>query len=87
MAEQMLIHEAAVALRMIHGQTYIFIQIKGGGFGETNDTFVVHFHQLGIYADRRASGSQTKYGFGIALQQTDNQIGSGLCEILIILKF
>ncbi|MNI07514.1 hypothetical protein D3C73_605240 [compost metagenome] len=47
----------------------------------------MHFHQLGIDANRRASGSKAQHSLGIALQQADNQIGSGLREIFITFKF
>ncbi|MNN75445.1 hypothetical protein D3C81_1917500 [compost metagenome] len=47
----------------------------------------MHLHELGIDADRRASGRQAEHGFGIALQQTDNQVRTGLYEIFFTAEF
>ncbi|MNE43442.1 hypothetical protein D3C80_1376170 [compost metagenome] len=86
MVEQMLVHEAAVALRMVFRQAHIFIEIIRGCFGKADQPFAVHLDQSGIDSDRRAAGSKTEYGSGIALQQTDDQISTGFREIFLVLE-
>ncbi|MNY71364.1 hypothetical protein D3C86_2096960 [compost metagenome] len=71
---------------MINRQSNVFIQIVGRRLGEADDAFGMHFHQLGIDANRRASGSKAQHSLGIALQQADNQARSGLREIFITCK-
>ncbi|MNW67993.1 hypothetical protein D3C74_466800 [compost metagenome] len=87
MIEQMPVHEAAVALGMILRQADIFIQVIRRSFGKADDAFAVHFNEPCIYTDRRASGSQAEHGFGIALQQADDQVRTCFCEIFFIIEF
>ena len=56
--EQVTVHEAPVAFRVLLGQSALLVQVDGGHLEKIDVALVVPLHQLLVCAHRGASGGQ-----------------------------
>ena len=61
MVEQIAVHKAPVAFRVILGQAAVLVQIDGGDLRKIQIPLVVALHQLLVGANGGAAGSQTQH--------------------------
>ena len=65
MVEQVAVHKAPVAFRVLLGQAAVLVQIDGGDLRKIQIPLVVALHQLLIGANGGAAGSQTQHAVGL----------------------
>ena len=85
MVEQILVHEAPVAFRVLLGQPAVLVEVDSGDFGEVDVALVVPLHQLCIRAHRGAAGRQTQHAVRLHNDLRGDDVGSLAGHILIIL--
>ena len=83
--EQILVHEAPVAFRVLLGQAAVLVQIDGGHLRKIDVALVVPVHQLCIRANGGAAGRQTQHAVGLHNDLCRNDIGCLAGHIRIIL--
>ena len=59
MLEEILVHEAMIALRVFHGEIHILIHVKGYNVLEGDATFLVGFNQLLVHTNRRRTSRES----------------------------
>ena len=74
MREEVIPHEAVIALRMLFGQVDILVHIESDYIAEGNLAGLVQFDQFAVHTEGRRAGRQTQYKrlalFGIKLNNT-----------------
>ena len=69
MVEQVLLHEAAVALGMVGGQTLVLVQIHGADPGEVDKPRLFTGDQLPVQGNRGGAGGQAQHAGGLGADQ------------------
>ena len=75
MVEQVAVHKAPVAFRVLLGQAAVLVQIDGGDLRKIQISLVVALHQLLVCAHGGAAGSQTQHAVGLH----DDLCGNDVC--------
>ena len=77
LVEQVAVHEAPVAFRVLLGQAAVLVQIDGGHLRKIDVALVVPVHQLCIRAHRGAAGRQTQH----TVRFHDDLRGDDVCRL------
>src|SRR5690606_7115153 len=85
MAEQIVVHEAEVALGMAAGQAAIFVQVEGLYFPERNITGAVTLDKIVVGALRGAARGQAQGAVRLAADQVSDELTGGGAELLVVL--
>ena len=75
--EQVAVHEAPVAFRVVLGQAAVLVQVHGGDLREINVALVVPLHQLLVGPHRGTAGGQTQHAIGLH----DDLCGNNVCRL------
>ena len=67
--EQILLHEVAVALRMVLRQADVFIQVEGGDLGKVEPFFAMQANQFPIHAQGRSARGKSQHASGLPADQ------------------
>ena len=74
--EQVLAHEADVALQLVRLHRVVFVEVERDDVRERQPFFAVQPHQLVVDADRRAAGRQAQHAIPPLGRPLANQIGN-----------
>ena len=59
--KEVLLHEAAIALRMVGGEALVFVEVEGAHAGEIHAAFLAAGHELTVERQGRGAGRQSEY--------------------------
>ena len=81
--EKMLVHEVVVALRVIHGQAHVLIEVERRDPGEIDLLRLVQPHQLLVQAERGGSGRHAEHGIGLGVEHLDDDLRRRPAHLLV----
>ena len=84
MVEQILPHEAAVALGMVPGQAAVFVQVDGDRLPEIQLALLIPLNQMAVGADGGGACCKAQHALGVQGHLGGNDIGRLQAHVLII---
>ena len=78
--EQVLPHEADVALQLVGLHRIVFVEVERDDVAKRESLFAVHPHQFVVDADRRAAGGQTQHAIAAFRLPRANRICNHPCR-------
>ena len=91
MAEEVVPHEAVIALGVVFGKANILVHVESDNILERHFTFFVKLDQTTVHAQRRAAGGATEYegvlGSGVGFVDTGCNIVACPTGEAIVIRF
>ena len=86
-AEQVVVHELAIALLLGGGHAIVLVQVVGHGLAEVNRAFLVQLGQIVISGDGRRTRRKAEYAGGLFSYLSREQQSGALAQGLVILAY
>src|ERR1051325_1810294 len=82
--EKVLVHEVVIALRMIHVQSNVLVEIERRRAREIELPLLVQPHELLVEAERRRAGRHAEHGVGLRVQHLHDDFGRYSAQALVV---